>query len=141
MKKTAVVLRRTIPASPERVFQAWSDPEMMQRWLFPDECMQVEVEADFRVGGVYTLLMHNDQGETYPHKGIYKEIVANEKVVFTWSSDWVDDSLVTVELKKAGAATELTLTHELPDRDGLADEHKGGWTGALNHLRAFCNPA
>ncbi len=138
MKKTTVVLKRTLPASPERVFQAWSDPAMVQRWLIPEPGMRVTMEAEFRVGGAYSLVMQNAEGKTFPHKGIYKEIVANAKIVFTWSSDWVEDSLVTVELKPAGEGTELTLTHELPDRDGLAKEHEGGWTGALDHLLAFC---
>ena len=80
--------------------------------------------------------MRRDDGTVFLAFGEYLEISAPRKLVFTWSSaiPAIDRSLVTVELRPVGDATELTLTHEnLPDTDeGRA--HSVGWDGTLDSL-------
>jgi len=119
-----------------RVFEAWSSAELMSRWFVVDPRWTVKTTNDFRVGGKYRVEMRRDDGTVFLAFGEYVEISAPRKLVFTWSSALpaIDRSLVTIELRPVGAATELTLTHEnLPDTDeGRA--HSVGWEGTLNSL-------
>ncbi len=76
--------------------------------------------------------------------GVYREVVANEKLVFTWAwkvapPDEPHELLVTVLLKPDGAGTVLTLTHErLFDEESRAG-HEQGWIGAFDKLGDACH--
>jgi uncharacterized protein YndB with AHSA1/START domain len=66
------------------------------------------------VGGRYRFVMHGRNGETHRVGGVYREIVPNRKLVYTWAWESTPDreSLVTVEFLPAGRGTELVLTHQ-----------------------------
>ena len=134
-----LVMVRKLPASPARVFAAWTTPAVIKQWFCPGDDMTIPVaEADVREGGAYRIVMENKDGKTYSPSGTYESIVPNEKLVFTWK--WADSELitrVTVELRKLGEnETELTLTHEgFPDTE-IRDRHDEGWTGCLGRLHA-----
>jgi uncharacterized protein YndB with AHSA1/START domain len=136
-----LVLTRTLPAPPERVFKAWTDPEALTRWWVPVEGMSCpEAEVDLRVGGRHRITMRNTQGELLSVGGVYREVTPPTRLVYTWSwtgtSDDGIETVVTVEFRPAGERTELVLTHEgFPDQV-RCDRHEGGWTGCLGHLPA-----
>jgi uncharacterized protein YndB with AHSA1/START domain len=113
----------------------------MKRWFAPSDDFAVPVvEADVRVGGRYRIVMHSPDGEEHDVRGEYREIVPNEKLVFTWAwrSTPERESLVTVRLRPAGAGTELTVTHEQFFDAEARDKHRQGWEGCLGRLeRAF----
>lgn len=136
MTEPLVSLKRLLPAEMGRVFEAWSSAEVMSRWFVVDPSWTVKATNDFRVGGKYRVEMRSDDGTVFLAFGEYVEISAPRRLVFTWSSALpaIDRSLVTIELRAVGGATELTLTHEkLPDTDeGRA--HSIGWEGTLNSL-------
>jgi uncharacterized protein YndB with AHSA1/START domain len=134
MSENTVVVKRLISASRGEVFEAFTDAEIMSKWFFPEEDMSAEVTNDPVVGGDYTLKMHAKNGDTYTHVGEYKEIVHPEKLVFTWTSDFVQDTLVTITFSESGGATEVTISHELLPSVEMVDNHRGGWTGCLNRL-------
>ncbi len=100
MSDTTVVVTKVINASREELFEAFTNPDIMSKWFYPDEDMSVEVANTFHVGGGYTLKMHGKDGALYIHVGEYKEIVPPEKLVFTWNSDFVQDTVVTVTLSE-----------------------------------------
>ena len=140
----ALVIRRVIHAKRDKVFAAWTKPEIMSQWFFCRTGSAV-VTNDFRVGGSYKNLMtHEPEGgkgsgcgsdsSTHMHSGEYLEIIPPEKLVFTWNSHVVQNSRVTVELKDLGDSTELTLTHELLETEELRQQHSGGWEGCLENL-------
>jgi len=83
--KPSLTLKRRLKAPPAEVYAAWTDPEKMKRWMGPGEITAVRVEADARVGGRYRVQMHTPSGEKHDVGGVYREVVANEKLVFTWS--------------------------------------------------------
>ena len=134
--KPSLTIKRRINAPPAKVYQAWTDPQKMMRWYAPADAETLRAEADARVGGRFRVLMRTADGEEHDVSGVYREVVPDEKLVFTWQwrskPEW--ESLVTVTLKRDGDATILTLTHEqLPD-EAERDGHRIGWTGAIDKL-------
>ncbi len=89
-----------------------------------------------RVGGRYRIVMRSPDGEQHDVSGVYREVVPNEKLVFTWAwrSTPERESLVTVVLRSAGGGTELTLTHEQFFDEEARDKHRHGWDGCLARL-------
>jgi uncharacterized protein YndB with AHSA1/START domain len=137
-------IERELKASPREIFAALTQPDLMGRWFYGMENGSARVEQDFRVGGKYTIFMIAADGsentgcqsegkaEHAPH-GEYLEIVPDQRLVFTWVSEgFVDHSVVTIELSKAGDTTRLVLRHELPE-DAM-QPHREGWTNCLRHL-------
>jgi uncharacterized protein YndB with AHSA1/START domain len=137
--KPSLTLKRRFKAPPAKVFAAWTDPEKVKRWMGPGEVKVVHAENDARVGGRYRWLMKSPDGADHDVSGIYREVVANEKLVFTWAWKAAPEreSVVTVLLKPDGDGTLLTLTHEQFNDEAARDSHQGGWTGALEKLEKF----
>ena len=137
----SIVVRRTLPASRERVFAAWCRPELMGQWFFPAPGWRADVEADLRPEGRYRVAMRDEAGGVHVQEGVYREIEPVSRLVFTWTCSelGVSNSLVTLELHARGAAsTELVLTHELlPPDPAIVREHEEGWDGCLNNLARF----
>lgn len=135
----SLTLKRRLKAPPAKVFAAWTDPEKMTRWMGPGEIKAMRAESDTRVGGRYRIIMQAPGGEEYDVGGVYREVVANEKLVFTWA--WQSaperESLVTLLLKPDGEGTLLTLTHEQFADEESRDGHEQGWKSSLDKLEKF----
>jgi uncharacterized protein YndB with AHSA1/START domain len=131
-----VSLTRVLKARRERVFEAWTRPELMARWFFPANGWSATAEADLRVGGRWTVVMRDSAGVRHEQFGEYREITPSSRLVFTWSCPdlKVEHSLVTVELDDRHGHTELRLRHELPADPEVLREHEGGWNGCLQQL-------
>ncbi len=78
-------------------------------------------------------------GAVSPELIVYREIVPNEKLVFTWAWESTPEreSLVTVQMKSAGGGTDMTLTHEHFFDEAARDRHQHGWIGTLERLGRF----
>jgi len=137
--KPSLSIKRRLNAPPAKVFAAWTDPAKIARWFGPERIEPIRVEADVRVGGRYRFIMRSPDGEEHDVGGVYREVVPNQKLVFTWAwrSTPERESLVTIELKGDGDGTLLTLTHEQFFDEGARDRHRSGWTGALDKLDKF----
>ena len=133
-----IVLKRTIAATADELFDAWLDADSLSRWMLPGDHRLNTVSVDPRVGGAYEIVMHHQDGDKR-HYGVYQSIERNKKLVFTWHSNATHhtETLVTVEFNAAVDRTEFVLTHErLPDHEsGLG--HTRGWTRGLELLEAF----
>jgi uncharacterized protein YndB with AHSA1/START domain len=103
-----------------------------------DQIVSARAETDVRVGGRYHVNMQTASDE-HDVSGVYREVVPNEKLVFTWAwkSTPERESLVTVLLKPDGAGTLLTLTHEQLFDEEARDRHRHGWMGSLDKLEKF----
>ncbi len=137
--KPSLTLKRRFKAPPAKVFAAWTDPEKIKRWMGPGEIKAVVTETDARVGGRYRIVMRASNGEEHDVGGVYREVVANEKLVFTWAwkvtpPDQPHESLVTVLFKSDDGGTLLTLTHERLFDEESRQGHEKGWIGALDKL-------
>jgi len=128
-------LRRLLPATPQEVFDAWTDADDMREWMCPDTTSLVSVQLEVRIGGRFRIVMRDDTSDIV-HTGEYREIRPPERLVFTWCSRGTQNTntLVTVELHPHGKETELVLTHELlPDAEA-ARSHGDGWRSIVEKL-------
>ena len=134
--ENSLVIKRTFAASAERVFAAWTQPELLKQWMGPGPVTVSEAEVDLSVGGAYQLVMNDPKGDTHIPSGSYEEIVPNEKLVFNWTWANVEEvTRVTVELREIGDnETELTLTHTGFAEKEARDHHEEGWNGCLDKL-------
>jgi uncharacterized protein YndB with AHSA1/START domain len=92
--KHTLVVKKLIRAERAKVFAAWTEPELMRRWFFPEGMSLVSSESDVRVGGRFRAAL-SDGSNTHTVTGTYREIVVGEKLAFThtWEErDPVEDS-------------------------------------------------
>jgi len=137
VQKPSLTLKRHYTVPVERVFRAWTDPEALRQWFGPEKSGKVLVsETDLKIGGRYRIVVETPSGEQHRVGGVYREIVPNEKLVFTWAWESTPEreSVVTVRMKRAGDGTDLTLTHEQFFDEPARDRHQQGWTKTLEQL-------
>lgn len=132
----SLVIKRAFAASVDRVYQAWIDPTLLTQWMGPGNITVSVAETDVRVGGAFRIVMEEPDGDSYTASGTYEEIAENEKLVFNWTWDHVDEvTLVTLEFRATGDnETELTLTHTGFAEKDARDHHEQGWNGCLDKL-------
>ncbi len=137
----SIRVSRTIRASREELFRAWTDPAALTHWwrMEGDGWTFAEATLDVRVGGRYRLGMTDPTGKTHTAVGVYRELARPDRLAFTW--DWEDtasrvgETLVTVEFRDAGGGqTEVVLTHESFVDEARAGSHEQGWTQLLRLL-------
>lgn len=86
-----LVLDRLIDAPREKLFRAWTEPELIKKWFVPAPWTVPHAEADLRPGGTCLVVMRDPEGNDHPNPGVYLEVVENEKLVFTdaYATGWV----------------------------------------------------
>jgi uncharacterized protein YndB with AHSA1/START domain len=132
---TALQVRRTLPASREEVFRAWTDPDLVRQWFKPRGGSSPGAEMDVRVGGRYRWAMKL-AGHLYYAVGEYIEVDPPTRLVCTFGWERVPlvrltDSLLTVEFVDRGDQTEVVITHERLRHRAL---HDWGWRICLDQL-------
>jgi uncharacterized protein YndB with AHSA1/START domain len=130
MKTIELELTRTIPASPNEVFDAWLDPKCPGTpWSIAEKLI-----LDARIDGLYYWQSVNEAGERKPHYGRFTILDRPSKAQYTWMSPHTLglESIVTVTFQKKGDDTLMTLRHEdLPD-DEYGRGHENGWSSLLS---------
>jgi uncharacterized protein YndB with AHSA1/START domain len=139
LTKPSLTIKRRFNAAPAKVYAAWADPEKIKLWMGPGEVKVLRTEGDARTGGRFRWVMLAPNGEEHDVSGVYREVLPNEKLVFTWAwkSTPERESLVTVTFKPDGDGTLFTLMHEQFFDEDARDRHNGGWTGALEKLAKY----
>ncbi|WP_051953643.1 SRPBCC family protein [Methylocapsa aurea] len=142
-----LVVSRRFAAAPERVFDAWFDPNAVGAWLFSTPGgVSKHVEIDARVGGGFAI--HEQRGESLAtHFGAYLEIVRPRRIVFTFGTDQqarstpgssiqASSTIVTVEIQPDGdGGSLLTLTHLLnAEWSAQSASIRAGWESILEGL-------
>jgi uncharacterized protein YndB with AHSA1/START domain len=133
IKTFDLTLTRTIPASPEEVFDGWLDPENPGTPWHGSQKLVLEPKVDslWHFTHVFDELV-------LPHYGRFTTLERGKKIQYTWMSRHTLglESLVTVNLQKKGEDTLLTLTHaNIPD-DEYGRAHETGWKGLLEAFEA-----
>jgi uncharacterized protein YndB with AHSA1/START domain len=133
-----VVVRRVVPALPEKVFSYWTDPEQLRRWWGPGGFTCPEATVDLRVGGVYRLVMQPPgDGPLMSVTGTYRRIDRPSLLVYTWrwdsgpaASD--DESLVMVTFDAIdNEQTQVTVTHDHFASAHDLSPYRSGWEEGL----------
>jgi uncharacterized protein YndB with AHSA1/START domain len=136
-EETSLAIVRKLKASPRAVWRALTQPDALKQWMAPNDDFEVIIaETDVREGGRYHVVMKSPDGEEHDVSGVYKEVVIDQKLVYTWAwkSTPERESVVTMELTPAGDGTELLLKHErFADKDAR-DRHEQGWSGCVRRL-------
>ena len=144
--KPSLTIKRRLNAPPAKVYAAWTDPAQLARWFGPADTVpgSVKAELDVRVGGRFRASFTgcmDGNNEYHEVGGVYREVVPNQKLVFTWAwhSTPERESLVTITIKPDGAGSLLTLHHEQFFDEAARDGHNRGWSGSLDKLEALFN--
>jgi uncharacterized protein YndB with AHSA1/START domain len=137
--RPSLTIKRRFNASPEKVYAAWTDPAKVSQWFGCSDASVIEAIFDVRVGGSYAIATRKENGEENRASGIYREVVPNRKLVFTWTPDrgLRSESIVTLLITPDGSGCFLTLTHEKFVDEETRDLHEHGWTGCLDKLEAY----
>jgi uncharacterized protein YndB with AHSA1/START domain len=146
VKEKELVLKRVFNAPRERVWKAWTDPRQLAQWWGPAGFTNPVCEADVRPGGAIRIDMRGPDGAVYPMTGVYREVVAPERLVFTASA--LDEKgrplfevLNAVTFAKQGGKTLLTLRAQVVSKTAGADAYlegmEAGWSQSLVRLEAL----
>jgi uncharacterized protein YndB with AHSA1/START domain len=141
----ALVVRRVIRASAERVFDAWTQPELLRQWWGPKPVTCCDAEVDLRVGGAYRIGNRLPDGSVLWISGEFEVVEPPSRLVYTWLVEGKaalhDRSLVTVRFEAREGGTEVIIVHERIDSEETSRDHEGGWTGCLDGLESLFSGA
>jgi len=137
-----LVITRVLDAPPRLVFKAWTEPEHLVRWWGPQGFSLPSCKMDVRPGGAFRFHMRSPEGTDHWLRGVYREIDAPRRLVFTWT--WEDaegkpghETVVTVSFAAQGAKTKLTMHHAVFESVTARDAHQEGWTSCMERLVAL----
>jgi uncharacterized protein YndB with AHSA1/START domain len=131
-----VQLRRRVSATAEEIFDLWTKPDLMVRWMSPfPGAVDCKASSDLRAGGTFSLVMSSGESSREV-SGTYLEVDRPRKLVFTWIGPLTNNvtTLVTLELNSRGGETDLVLTHERLPTTAIVEGHTKGWGHILDHL-------
>jgi len=131
-----LVITRVFSCPKRTLFDAWSQPSTMSKWLFArrEDLCESTVSSSFTVGGSYSIIMHMPSGDVRLF-GDYTEIDRYSRIAFTWSSPVITNSRVVLDFRELSAnRTGFTLTHSLFPSDEIRARHGEGWDACLDNL-------
>jgi uncharacterized protein YndB with AHSA1/START domain len=148
-----VLITRVFDAPRELVFAAWTDPEHLARWFAPQGCTVTFRTIDLRPGGTFHSCIRVPQCHDCWCKGVYREMVAPERIVFTMAisnesgdlvgpvdagmdPDWPRETVVTVTFADLGGKTELTLHQTVDESLAKRTGAYPSWIEMLDRLKA-----
>ena len=138
-----LVLTRLFDAPRSLVFKAWTEPEHLARWWGPRGFTSTIIANDVRPGGAYRFHMRGPEGDDHWLQGVYREVVAPERLVMAGA--WTDadgkptspETLLTVTFEEHEGKTKLTLHQAVFESVTARDAHRGGWTSSLERLAEY----
>jgi uncharacterized protein YndB with AHSA1/START domain len=148
-----LVIERLFDAPREKVWKAWTDPELLKRWWGPEGFTAPFIQLDLRVGGKCLYCMRSPDGKDYWSTGTFREIVPPSRFVVTdsfadehgnvvpatyygMSSEFPRELLITVTLEDQGGQTKMTLVHTGMPGGEDRDMAKAGWSQSFDKLAA-----
>lgn len=130
-------IERSFEASAEEVFDAWTSPEVMRRWLHcgPDWDTPV-ADVDLRLGGAVRIVMRRPDGRTAGAHGEYTLIERPHRLVMTWTFDEApsNQQLIELEFSQDGATTTVVMINRDISTDERRESQDEGWRACLDEL-------
>jgi uncharacterized protein YndB with AHSA1/START domain len=137
-----LTITRVFDAPVTLVFKVWTDPEHLARWWGARDWTTSSLKADIRPGGGYRVCIRSPKGEEHWMSGVYREIVALKRIVFTFA--WEDaagkpghETLVTVTFAEQDGKTALTFHQAIFETMSARDDHQKGWNSFMDRLTAY----
>ena len=140
-----VAITRVFDAPRELVWKAWTDPKHMAQWWGPQGFTNPVCEIDVRPGGALRIVMRAPDGAEYPMKGVFREVLQPERLVFTniavdTGGNHLLEGVTKVTLEEHGGKTKLTLQAHavalVADAARMLEGMQAGWTQSLDRLEA-----
>jgi uncharacterized protein YndB with AHSA1/START domain len=147
MSDRELVLTRLIDAPAEKLFRCWTDPKLIVQWFTPPPYKTIRAETDVRAGGASLVVMQSPEGHEIPNRGVYLEVIPNQKLVFTdaftkaWEPSEKPFMIGTLTFENEGGKTRYIariLHWSVEDRQ--AHEKMGfheGWGIATDQMEAL----
>ncbi len=142
-----LVITRLIDVHREKLFRCWTEPALIVQWFTPPPWKTVRADMDVRAGGASNIVMQGPDGTEVPNRGLYLEVVKNERLVFTdaYTSAWEPSTkpFFTVVLTfedEAGKTRYTARARHWTAEDCAAHEQMGfyiGWGIATDQLAAL----
>ena len=126
-----IVVTRTIDGPARLVFEAWSRPDLFQRWWTPKSCglSMVSYEADVRTGGAYRLVMgHPSSEQPMAFFGRYIDVTPPSRIVWTNDEGGEDGAVTTVTFEEKDGATQVVVHELYPSKEALDEAMASGST-------------
>ncbi|MEM7326067.1 MAG: SRPBCC domain-containing protein [Actinomycetota bacterium] len=129
-------VERTIPATPEELFAAWTTPDVLAQWWAPPGGRCVSATIDLRLGGTYTIVNELPGGAIVTIRGEYLAIEPSRLLSFTWATGESQPATetVTITFEADGQDTVVAVVHTRLPSEEVADGHKAGWNACLDSL-------
>jgi uncharacterized protein YndB with AHSA1/START domain len=142
----ALIVRRTIRATPERLFEAWTTPEHLRQWWGPAGVTCTQAEVDLRVGGTYRIANQLPDGKVIWISGEFESITPPTELIYSWQVDPAPPGggiqRVTVRFEPKGErVTEVIIVHERNTTPEIRRSHQQGWIGCLDGLGEYLEGA
>jgi uncharacterized protein YndB with AHSA1/START domain len=139
-----LVVTRTVDGPARLVFEAWSKPELFQRWWTPKSfgISLISYEADVRTGGAYRLVMgHPASEQPMAFHGRYIEVTPPSRIVWTNDEGDEDGAVTTVTFEERDGATRVVVHELYPSKEALdeamASGSTSGWSEQFEQLDAL----
>jgi uncharacterized protein YndB with AHSA1/START domain len=137
-----LVITRIFEAPRELVWAAWTDRERVMHWLGPKDFTTLEFEMDPRPGGAWHSSMRSPDGTVHSNRGVVREVVEPERLVFTFAWDDEDgkpgrEMLITIALAERDGKTEMTFSQSVFESAEDRDGHRGGWSESFDKLADY----
>lgn len=142
-----LVLQRLIHAAPDKLFRAWTEPELLKQWFAPAPWITTIAETDVRPGGASLIVMRGPDGTEVPSRGVYLEVVPHQRLVFTdaytrsWEPSQKPFMTVILTFDDEGGKTRYTAcARHWSVADRAAHENMGfheGWGRCTEQLAAL----
>lgn len=136
--KPSLTIKRRFKTTPEKVYEAWTNPEKIALWWGPGNVDDVLIaETDVRVGGRFRIRFRAGADE-HESRGEYHVVWPHEQLEFTWYWHTTPEreSYVKIHLKRDGDGTLMTFTHEQFFDEAARDGHQKGWSEFFDKLEA-----
>jgi uncharacterized protein YndB with AHSA1/START domain len=130
-------MERTFAAPAQRVFDAWTSPEVLRRWWHAEHDWETTLaEVDLRVGGAVRIVMRDPEKDAeYGGGGQYLEIDPPRRLVFTWYWDGnATRQVIEVDFEEADGVTTVRFTHRDLWDEGAVRDHEDGWSNCFDNL-------
>jgi uncharacterized protein YndB with AHSA1/START domain len=143
-----LVLNRILDAPREKVYRAWTEPELLKQWFAPLPYTTPLAELDVRPAGANLIVMRGPDGNEFPNRGVYLEVIPNEKLVFTdaYTTAWEPSQkpfmtvILTFEDAGAGKTNYTARVQHWSEEDRRTHEKMGfheGWGLCADQLEAL----
>ena len=134
MGDLSVLVQRLLRAPPQRVFDAWTQPELLLQWWGPEGVALLEAVVELEVGGAIELCHSLPDGATLWMRGRFEEVESPHRLVYSWTMGEGPEERVTVRFLEEDSGTRVVVEHVRIQSQQARDSHEAGWLGCLSGL-------